>query len=285
MPDDATDDPTTEPDADGTGSVAADATDDPATESAPPADGDRDLTGTDATDDPASDRGRDPDRDVDRFEDAHADPTADRADERATLVESLRDRGVIERESTAAAIGAVPRHEFVPEERRANAYVDRPLPIGAGQTISAPHMVAVMTDLLALSPGDRVLEVGTGCGYHAAVTAELVDGTVYSVEYDPELAAAARDRLARLGYDVAVRTGDGREGWPEHAPYDAAYLTCAPRSVPDAVIEQVRPEGVIVAPVGDRRQELVRLRRRADGGVDREPHGGVRFVPMRGRGD
>jgi protein-L-isoaspartate(D-aspartate) O-methyltransferase len=285
MPDDATDDPTTEPDADGTGSVAADATDDPATESAPPADGDRDLTGTDATDDPASERGRDPDRDVDRFEDAHADPTADRADERATLVESLRDRGVIERESTAAAIGAVPRHEFVPEERRANAYVDRPLPIGAGQTISAPHMVAVMTDLLALSPGDRVLEVGTGCGYHAAVTAELVDGTVYSVEYDPELAAAARDRLARLGYDVAVRTGDGREGWPEHAPYDAAYLTCAPRSVPDAVIEQVRPEGVIVAPVGDRRQELVRLRRRADGGVDREPHGGVRFVPMRGRGD
>jgi protein-L-isoaspartate(D-aspartate) O-methyltransferase len=285
MPDDATDDPTTEPDADGTGSVAADATDDPATESAPPADGDGDLTGTDATDDPASERGRDPDRDVDRFEDAHADPTADRADERATLVESLRDRGVIERESTAAAIGAVPRHEFVPEERRANAYVDRPLPIGAGQTISAPHMVAVMTDLLALSPGDRVLEVGTGCGYHAAVTAELVDGTVYSVEYDPELAAAARDRLARLGYDVAVRTGDGREGWPEHAPYDAAYLTCAPRSVPDAVIEQVRPEGVIVAPVGDRRQELVRLRRRADGGVDREPHGGVRFVPMRGRGD
>jgi protein-L-isoaspartate(D-aspartate) O-methyltransferase len=291
MADDATDDATTEPDADGTRGATGEATDtaDPADESGPAADGERTGPGTgsgpDATHDPGSDRGRDPDHDGDRVEGADAAPTADRADERATLVERLRERGVIERESTAAAIGAVPRHEFVPEERRANAYVDRPLPIGAGQTISAPHMVAVMTDLLALSPGDRVLEVGTGCGYHAAVTAELVDGTVYSVEYDPELAAAARDRLARLGYDVAVRTGDGREGWPEHAPYDAAYLTCAPRSVPDAVIEQVRPEGVTVAPVGDRRQELVRLRRRADGGVDREPHGGVRFVPMRGRGD
>jgi protein-L-isoaspartate(D-aspartate) O-methyltransferase len=213
------------------------------------------------------------------------EPDRDREhdDDRARLIERLQGVGVAERATTAAALRAVPRHEFVPEGRREAAYVDRPLPIGGGQTVSAPHMVARMTDLLALDAGDRVLEIGTGCGYHAAVTAAIVgDGNVYSVEFDPDLAAAARERLDRLGYDVTVRTGDGRDGWADHAPYDAAYLTCAPRSVPDAIVEQIRPAGVVVAPVGDRRQELVRLRRRADGGVDRETFGGVRFVPMRG---
>jgi protein-L-isoaspartate(D-aspartate) O-methyltransferase len=202
---------------------------------------------------------------------------------RDRLVDRLVANGSVERESTAAALRAVPRHEFVPEERRGSAYADRPLPIGEGQTVSAPHMVAAMTDELALARGDRVLEVGTGCGYHAAVTAEVVgDGNVYSVEYEPALAEGARETLARLGYDVAVRTGDGHEGWPDHAPYDAAYLTCAPAEVPDAVVEQVRPGGRVVAPVGEGRQRLVVLHRRADGGLDREDRGGVRFVPMRG---
>ena len=224
----------------------------------------------------------------------------DFASARERLVDGLVSRGLIERDSTADALRTVPRHEFVPEEHRDQAYVDQPLPIGAGQTISAPHMVAIMTDLLGLDPGDHVLEIGTGCGYHAAVTAEVVGakadearrgrnesadeaaptGRVDSVEYHEELADEARGRFDRLGYDVAVRVGDGNDGWPEHAPYDAAYLTCAPEQLPRAVVEQVRPGGVVVGPVGSGRQRLVRLRRFADGSVEREDHGGVRFVPM-----
>ncbi|MFB6170894.1 MAG: protein-L-isoaspartate(D-aspartate) O-methyltransferase [Haloarculaceae archaeon] len=205
---------------------------------------------------------------------------ADLATARDALVDRLaRDRDLDE--STAAAMRAVPRHEFVPDARRADAYADRPLPIGEGQTISAPHMVAVVTDLLDLGPDERVLEIGTGCGYHAAVTA-TVAGHVYSVEYRQALADGARERLARLGSEVTVRVGDGHAGWPDHAPYDAAYLTCAAPAVPEAVIEQVRPGGPIVAPVGTGRQELCRLWKRADGGVDRESHGGVRFVEMQG---
>jgi protein-L-isoaspartate(D-aspartate) O-methyltransferase len=206
---------------------------------------------------------------------------------RNDLVDRLIEAGRIDRPATARAMRAVPRHEFVPAERREAAYHDRPLPIGGGQTISAPHMVATMTDLLAPDPGHEVLEIGTGCGYHAAVTSEaLGDGTVYSVEYESSLAHEARDRLDRLGYGdgVRVRAGDGHGGWPEHAPYDGAYLTCAPVSIPEPVVEQVRPGGRVVAPVGRGRQELVRLTRRADGGVDRETHGGVRFVPMRSDG-
>jgi protein-L-isoaspartate(D-aspartate) O-methyltransferase len=207
----------------------------------------------------------------------------DFASARDRMVDRLVEQETVERPSTAAALRTVPRHEFVSAPQRDRAYADRPLPIGEGQTVSAPHMVGVMTDLLALSAGDRVLEIGTGCGYHAAVTAEVVgdDGAVFSVEYESALAEAARDRLARLGYDVAVAVGDGHDGWPDHAPYDAAYLTCAPTSVPGRVVEQVRPGGRVVAPVGHRRQELVAGTRQGDGGLDRENHGSVRFVPMR----
>jgi protein-L-isoaspartate(D-aspartate) O-methyltransferase len=198
--------------------------------------------------------------------------------------ERLADRisGRVDDERVVEALRSVPRHEFVPESRRESAYRDRPLPIGEGQTISAPHMVAIMADLLELDPGDDVLEIGTGCGYHAAVTAELVgDEGVYSVEYHDSLAREARERLVDLGYgDVSVRAGDGREGWPDHAPYDRAYLTCAAAELPEAVVEQVRPGGYVLAPVGTGRQTLVRARRRADGSLDRETHGGVRFVRM-----
>ena len=201
---------------------------------------------------------------------------------RNDLVDRLIESGRVEQPATERAMRAVPRHEFVPAERREAAYHDRPLPIGESQTISAPHMVATMTDLLAPDDGDRVLEIGTGCGYHAAVTSAAVgSGTVYSVEVEPDLAREARDRLDRLGYDVRVRVGDGYAGWPDPAPYDGAYLTCAPESVPEAVVEQVCPGGRIVAPIGRGRQHLVQLTRRADGGVDRETHGAVRFVPMR----
>ncbi|MFC4551721.1 MULTISPECIES: protein-L-isoaspartate(D-aspartate) O-methyltransferase [Halorussus] len=200
---------------------------------------------------------------------------------RDRLVEVLASREDLD-ERTLDAMRAVPRHEFVPPNRRDRAYEDTPLPIGDGQTISAPHMVAVMVDDLALEPGESVLEIGTGCGYHAAVTAEVVGPeNVASVEYHESLAREARERLDRLGYGgISVRVGDGHEGWPERAPYDAAYLTCAAAELPDAVVEQVRPEGRLLAPVGTANQRLVFARRRADGGLDRDTRGRVRFVPM-----
>ena len=215
--------------------------------------------------------------------DDHNDGDDEFRDARTRLVDALRESGRVQRESVLEALGRVPRHEFIPDDRRDAAYADRPLPIGEGQTVSAPHMVAIMADHLALSPGDRVLEVGTGCGYHAAVTAELVGGgNVYSVEYHDDLANRARDTLSRLGYDVHVRTGDGREGWAEHAPYDAVYLTCAPAEIPDALVDQLAPGGRLVAPVGDDRQRLVVLEKDADGDVSRRTEGRVRFVPMQG---
>jgi len=213
---------------------------------------------------------------------ADGDDGGEFADARARLVDRLRGQGRVDDERVLDAIGTVPRHAFVPEERRRSAYRDTPLPIGAGQTISAPHMVAIMADLLEVRPGDSVLEIGTGCGYHAAVTAELVGaGGVFSIEYHGDLAADARERLADFGYgDVSVRVGDGREGWADHAPYDRAYLTCAASEIPDPIVEQLRPGGVVLAPVGTGRQTLVRGRRRADGTLDREDHGAVRFVEM-----
>ena len=217
------------------------------------------------------------------------DEELDRRAERERLVTRLRDRGRIEHEETADALRAVPRHEFVPPAHREAAYADRPLPIGADQTISAPHMVGWMTDLLAPQRSDRVLEIGTGCGYHAAVTAELTR-EVRSVEYHESLATEARERLVELRYEnVAVRAGDGHEGLPEFAPYGAAYLTCGADEIPDAVVEQVRPGGRIVAPIGSRSllgrggRRLVRATKRFDGSLDRERHGSVRFVRMRGR--
>jgi protein-L-isoaspartate(D-aspartate) O-methyltransferase len=147
-------------------------------------------------------------------------------------------------------------------------------------------MVAAMVDQLDLSPGESVLEIGTGWGYHAAVTAEVVGPeNLYSVEYHESLAESARDQLDDLGYwDISIRVGDGHEGWPGFAPYDAAYLTAAPSDFPDAVVEQVRPGGRLLGPLesGGRLggQRLVFARKRADGSLDREARGRVRFVPM-----
>ncbi len=208
----------------------------------------------------------------------------DRRDDRERMVDIVASRTGIEDDRVLDALEAVPRHAFVPPGRRANAYDDRPLPIGDGQTISAPHMVAIMVDRLELEPEDRVLEIGTGCGYHAAVTAEYLDsGIVYSVEYSDDLADQARSTLERLGYDdVEVRAGDGRNGWPEHEPYDAAYLTCAAPTFPDAVVDQVRPDGRLLGPLGTGRQTLVFARKRDDGSLERQEGSAVRFVPMRG---
>jgi len=210
-------------------------------------------------------------------------PNFDDEEARERMVEELARREDFADE-TLAAMRTVPRHEFVPPNRRDRAYDDRPLPIGNDQTISAPHMVASMVDQLDLDPGESVLEIGTGCGYHAGVTAEVVGPeSVYSVEYHASLAEQARERLADLGYGgVSVRVGDGHDGWPDHAPYDAAYLTCAASALPDAVVEQVRPGGRLLGPIGagTGAQRLVYARRRADGSLDRETRGRVRFVPM-----
>ncbi len=198
----------------------------------------------------------------------------------ATQIEarSIRDEDVLR------AMRTVPRHLFVPEEWRARAYEDRPLPIGAGQTISQPYIVAYMTSALgAVEPRcRRVLEVGTGCGYQSAVLAELVD-RVFSIELTDELAAAAEARLRALGYDIELRVGDGGEGWPEAAPFDGIIVTCAAPSVPPALVDQLAPGGRMVIPVGSdpERQELLLITKDARGLIEREALLPVRFVPFR----
>ncbi len=203
-------------------------------------------------------------------------------EQRAELVASLEQRESLS-QRTKDALLAVPRHEFVPEQHRSEAYRDRPLPIGDGQTISAPHMVAIMTELLELSQGERVLEIGTGCGYHAAVTAEVVGSeNVYSVEYHDSLAERARGTLQALGYgDISVCAGDGKQGWPEQAPFDAIYLTCAAAEFPSPLREQLAAGGHLLGPVGDTQQILVRMTKTAENRFEREEHGYVRFVPLR----
>ena len=161
----------------------------------------------------------------------------------------VRERGVTD-ERVLEALRNVPRHEFVPAPLQAEAYEDYPLPIGCGQTISQPYIVAVMTELLALRPDSKELEIGTGSGYQTAILAELA-GDVYSVEVVPELYHHAERRLARLGYtNVRVSLADGYDGWPEHGPYDGIVVTAAPDHVPEALKEQLAPEGRLVIPVG-----------------------------------
>ena len=183
-----------------------------------------------------------------------------------------------------AVMGQVPRHEFVPAGERARAYQDRPLPIGFGQTISQPYIVALMTDLLEVGPGDKVLEIGTGSGYQAAVLAEL-GVKVYTIEIVPPLAEAAAARLARLGYGTAeARPGDGYYGWPGLAPFDGIVVTAAASHVPPSLVQQLKPGGRMVIPVGSpfSVQQLVLITKNADGTVKTEQLLPVRFVPLTG---
>jgi protein-L-isoaspartate(D-aspartate) O-methyltransferase len=180
------------------------------------------------------------------------------------------------------AMAKVPRHEFVSPSDRRNAYANRPLPIGMGQTISQPFIVALMTDLMEVLPGDRVLEIGTGSGYQAALLAELA-GTVYTIEIAEPLAREAADRLKRLGYrNVVTKTGDGYRGWPEHAPFDAIMVTAAPREVPQPLIDQLKPGGRLVVPVGGpgAGQSLLLIEKQPDGRITRRNILAVRFVPL-----
>jgi protein-L-isoaspartate(D-aspartate) O-methyltransferase len=181
-----------------------------------------------------------------------------------------------------AAMGKVQRHRLVPPGEASRAYRNHPLPIGSGQTISQPYIVALSTDLLNLRPGDVVLEVGTGSGYQAAVLAEIVS-KVYSIELIPELGNTARQRLQELGYkNVEVRIGDGYAGWPEKGPFDGIVVTAAAPRVPKALVEQLKTGGLMVIPVGGEgeMQYLKLLTKRADGGVDEKRVLPVRFVPL-----
>jgi protein-L-isoaspartate(D-aspartate) O-methyltransferase len=200
---------------------------------------------------------------------------------RAAMVrEQLIRRGIAD-PHVLAAMGAVPRHRFVPPELMDHAYDDGPLPIGHGQTISQPYVVAAMTELAGAAPGQRALDVGCGCGYQTAVLAEIVD-EVYAVERMPELAEAAQRRLDALGYQrVQLRQGDGWDGWPEAAPFHLVLVACAAGEVPPPLVEQLAPGGRLVMPVGGRGlQHLTVIEKHADGTTLEKVRDAVAFVPM-----
>jgi protein-L-isoaspartate(D-aspartate) O-methyltransferase len=194
--------------------------------------------------------------------------------------EQIEARG-IRNPAVLRAMRATPRHEFIPKGA-GPAYGDHPLPIGHEATISQPYIVALMTELVEPKKSHRVLEIGTGSGYQAAVVSQLVSW-VYTIEIVPELARSARENLSRLGYaNITVRAGDGFAGWPERAPFECILLTAAPPEIPGTLVAQLARGGRLVAPVGPTRfQELVLLEKDLDGRIRRSTHGGVRFVPMR----
>jgi protein-L-isoaspartate(D-aspartate) O-methyltransferase len=193
--------------------------------------------------------------------------------------EQLEARDITE-PRVLAVMRRVERHRFVPLGLEERAYDDGPLPIGSGQTISQPYIVALMTQLAWRPGARRALDVGTGSGYQAAVLAELVD-EVHSLELVPELALSARERLERLGYrNIVVHQGDGAAGWPEAAPYDLIVVACAAREVPPALTEQLAPGARLVLPLGDMFQELWVIEKTAEGELRRQRAGAVAFVPM-----
>jgi protein-L-isoaspartate(D-aspartate) O-methyltransferase len=205
-------------------------------------------------------------------------------DAEAMVVTQIVGRGVKD-ERIIAAMRKVPRHEFIPEELRDHAYEDTPLPIGEGQTISQPYIVAFMTEQLQLQPTDRILEIGTGCGYQTAILAELVE-EVYSVEIIAALARRAWRTLERLGYrNVHIKRDDGYNGWAEHAPFDAIIVTCAPNHVPSPIVEQLKEGGPMAIPVGNRQAQKLHLLRKKNGRLRRIATMPVMFVPMTGEAE
>jgi protein-L-isoaspartate(D-aspartate) O-methyltransferase len=209
-------------------------------------------------------------------------PVVDLASERQRMVrEQLMPRGVHDKR-VLAAMSKVPREEFVPQDSRAASYTDQPLPIGYNQTISQPYIVAFMTEQLHPSSGDRVLEIGTGSGYQAAILAELV-AEVYSIEIIEPLEKTAEATLQRLGYkNVHAKVGDGYKGWPEHAPFDAITVTCAPNHVPQPLIDQLKEGGRMIIPVGSFGDQELYLLEKKNGQLQRRAVLAVRFVPMAG---
>ncbi len=199
----------------------------------------------------------------------------------AMVNQQIRARGIKD-PAVLAAMRDVPRHLFVPPAGRYLAYADQPLPIGTGQTISQPYIVAYMTEAAGLSPDETVLEIGTGSGYQAAVLGEIAK-QVYTIEIIPELAERAQATLEDLRYtNVHVKSGNGYLGWPEHAPFDAIVVTAAPEEVPQALVDQLALGGRMVVPVGTTDQEMLIIEKTAKGVVKRRTIA-VRFVPMTGK--
>ena len=206
------------------------------------------------------------------------------AKERAELVTSLKYHGISEK--VLRAMLTVPRHLFVPAVHLSDSYVDTPLNIGYGQTISAPHMVAIMCNLLDLQEGHKVLEIGAGSGYNAAVMGELVGNTgeVYSIERIPELVKFSKSNLKAAGYcNVEVLLSDGSIGLPEHAPYDRICVTASAPSIPEPLVQQLKPGGRMVIPVGETFQSLYLVIKDSAGTVVNKEWGGVVFVPLIGK--
>ncbi len=213
----------------------------------------------------------------------YQDSPAEREAREQMVREQIAARGVHD-PRVLRALRKVPRHMFIPPSFGPQAYEDHPVPIGYGQTISQPYIVAFMSEALELKPEDRVLEIGTGSGYQAAVLAELAR-EVYTIEIVEPLAKSARERLEQLGdSNVHVRAGDGYRGWPEAAPFDAIIVTAAPKDVPPPLVDQLRVGGRLVVPVGRFMQDLVRLRRTPQG-IKRESLLPVMFVPMTGEAE
>jgi protein-L-isoaspartate(D-aspartate) O-methyltransferase len=209
------------------------------------------------------------------------DTPSDAAARREMVAQQLRARDIVD-ERVLSAMATVPRHRFVPAAERASAYGDHALPIGHGQTISQPYIVALMTQLLGLRGGERVLEIGTGSGYQAAILG-LLAGEVYSIEIDPLLAEQARAALAAVGArNVHVRAGDGFYGWPEAAPFDALIITAATPRLPDALRDQLREGGRVVVPIERADGETLAVGVRHGAQIDWTWSGAVRFVPMTG---
>lgn len=213
----------------------------------------------------------------------------DRAEERAEMVETVQAHAISAPNIEAGVdpkvlevMRAVPRHEFVPQDVRTFAYEDRPLPIGYGQTISQPFIVALMTDLLKIEPGNKVLEVGTGSGYQAAVLSLLAD-EVYTVEIVPELGERAAGTFADLGFEnVEAKVADGYYGWPEQAPFDAIVVTAAASQIPPPLVQQLKPGGRMVIPIGGpfSAQQLMLVEKQEDGTITSRQLLPVQFVPF-----
>ncbi|BAW31603.1 MAG TPA: protein-L-isoaspartate O-methyltransferase [Methanothermobacter sp.] len=207
-------------------------------------------------------------------------------EERKRMVENLVARGHIKTEKVKKAMEKVPREKFVPADQKMSAYLDQPLPIGEGQTISAPHMVAMMCEALDLERGMKVLEVGTGCGYHAAVVAEIVgeEGKVYTIERIESLYKRAKEKLKDYK-QIKVIHADGTEGWEEAAPYDRIYVTAAAPEVPEPLKKQLKVGGKLLVPVGRDRfyQDLILLEKLSEDNFKTKSLGGVAFVPLIGK--
>lgn len=213
----------------------------------------------------------------------HNLPTDKFAIRRNKMVDQQIRRRGIKDTLVLNAMRKIPRHEFVPAHLKESAYTDRALPIGEGQTISQPYIVAIMTEQLALKGTEKVLEIGTGSGYQAAVLAEIAD-KVYTIEIVPSLGILAEQKLKKMGYkNVEVKIGDGYQGWPEQAPFDAIIVTAAPNHIPQPLIDQLKNNGRMIIPVGDYYQELMLLTKNKKGEIKKKSVLPVIFVPMTGK--